>query len=86
MSSLPPVGGTTRRSRFAVWAAPTVSLANQPIAALSRFANMNVGPDSIAGDNRSPLSPSAERQLDWQTAHDKRGSCTLLAAGKQAAA
>jgi hypothetical protein len=75
MPSLPPVGGITHRSLFAVCAAPTIPLGNRHIAAPPRFANMNAGPGSIAGDNRSPPA--------WQS---NPGSCALLAAGKRAAA
>jgi hypothetical protein len=84
MSSLPPVGGTTRRSLFAVWVAAVVSLANRRIAAPPRLANRSQVFNIFVGEHQQPLSPSAKRQATLQTARITFGNCASAAAGLQA--
>jgi hypothetical protein len=84
MSSLPPLGGTTLRNLFAVWAAADVSLANQHFAAPNRFANVSQVFNIFVGEHQQPLSPSAKRQATLQTARITFGNCASAAAGLQA--
>jgi len=85
MSSLPPTGGITRRSVFAVWAARIASLATRRIGTQVGFVNRSSASDNIVTGNRLPLSLSADQQASWQTVHVKFGNCGLAAAGMQAA-
>jgi hypothetical protein len=85
MSSLPPVGGTTRRSRFAVWSAPILSLANIRFAVQICFDRRGAASGSNVRPRRWPLSPSAGLKSCWQTSQIKFGNSDLIAAGIRAA-
>ena len=86
MSSLPPVGGTKLRSRFAISVAPIVSLVNRRFAAPVRCHNRGAAADSVVSGNRLALALSSDLQSGRQTCHIKFGNCALAAAAMQAAA
>lgn len=83
MSSFPPVGGTTRRSLFAVWTAAIVSFANRRVIRSTHFANRTPVFNVIVGGCRRPLSSSANRHPVWQAT--EFGNCASAAALLQAA-
>jgi hypothetical protein len=82
MSSLPPVGGATRRSLFAVWAAAVVSLANRHFAVPPR-CNRSPLFSMIVGGRRQPLVSSVSRQAALPTARVNFGDCASAVAGLQ---
>jgi hypothetical protein len=84
MSSLPPVGGTTRRSLFAVWTAAVVLLANRHLTEPTRFARSQVF-NVIVDGRRQPLSSSVNRLPAWRTALRKFGNCASAALWQAAA-
>jgi hypothetical protein len=86
MFSLPPVGGTTCRSLFAVWAAAIVPLVNRRFAAPTRFASTNPVFTTIVRRRRQSRSPFANRQPAGQTASIEFGNCASAAARLQAEA
>ena len=78
MSSLPPFGGSSRRSHFAVLAVPPLSLPIRSAATRLRFASMGVQTDGIVADDQSAIFLAAQRRSVWQQARRKSASFALL--------
>lgn len=64
MPSFPPVGGTTRRSLFAVWAAPIASLPSRRFVARARVDDTHATHDCAPRGNPLSLPSSAAVRSD----------------------
>jgi hypothetical protein len=71
MPTLPPIGSTTPRSLFAVWAAPSVPLLDTSCSAPAQTADRSMASADAAGADPLLKSQSADREPDWQIAHVK---------------
>jgi hypothetical protein len=83
MSSFPPVGGITRRSRIAVSTAPIVTLHRRRFAAQIRFANRSPASDRMNGNRWQSPSSVVDLRSDGRTAHcrfDSRASAAAYEA------
>jgi hypothetical protein len=83
MSTLLPVGITTRHSLFAVWVARDVPLADADFSTHPRFADRSVASDGAVGAARLPGSHMADRVLHWQTGNIERCTFASPTAGTQ---